>query len=73
MTELTILQIDRARSSEYGNPAFYITFTDGSRARTKANAGWAYAIGNPGLREGCTVEVEYTARGTIKSMKAGRM
>lgn len=63
-----IAKIERARSSEYGNPAFYITFTDYERIKTAANAACAYSIGNKGMREGDDVEVFINGRGTISGM-----
>jgi hypothetical protein len=54
----TILRIDRERSSRSGNPRFRFTFTDGSMAKSAPDAGWAYAVGNRGMREGSTVALE---------------
>ena len=65
----TIAGIIRAPSSHYGNPAYQITFTDDTVARTSANAGFAYAVGNPDMREGCRVFVDFTRSGRISSMR----
>lgn len=61
----TILRARRIRGSRLGNPAWRLTFADGSQASTRANASVAYEVGNPGLREGDTVRVEFSAAGTI--------
>ena len=65
----TILRIDRLRSSVNGNPAYDFSFTDGDRARSTSDAGWCYAVGNPGMRKGSTVSVSYTRAGRISIMR----
>lgn len=63
-----ILRIDRLHNSVNGNPAWEITFTDGERARTASDAACSYGIGNPDMREGCLVVVEYTRAGRISRL-----
>jgi hypothetical protein len=63
-----IESIHRANSSVNGNPAYNIVFTDQTEARTQSDAACAYAIGNPGMREGCAVMVEFTRAGRIAHM-----
>jgi hypothetical protein len=65
----TILRYDRLRSTSYGNPRFRFTFTDGSAHDSMGNAGWAYAVGNPEMREGSTVDLELTRAGRIRVMR----
>jgi hypothetical protein len=65
----TILRYDRLRSTSYGNPRFRFTFTDGTVHDSKGNAGWCYAVGNPGMREGSTVDLELTRAGRIRVMR----
>jgi hypothetical protein len=64
-----IAKIDRERNSHVGNPRFRFTFTDGEVRKSKPNAGWAYAVGNSGMREGSTVEIELDGRNNIVSME----
>lgn len=66
---LVIASIARRKSSAYGNPAFKISFTDGSSMQTMSNAGFCYAIGNHDMREGSRVLVRLTATGRIRSMR----
>jgi hypothetical protein len=63
-----IASIKRAGVSVNGNPAYWVTFTDDTSARTMSDAACAYAIGNPDMREGCAVVVEYTRSGRIRHM-----
>ncbi len=65
----TIQGISRRNNSYYGNPAHELAFTDGTSARTMANAGISYAIGNPGLRVGDLVKVTYTRAGRISNLE----
>jgi hypothetical protein len=60
-----IERLERIDSSVNG-AAFLISFTDGSVARTQSDA--SCEIGNPGLREGSTVAVRYSRRGSITAM-----
>jgi hypothetical protein len=66
----TILRYDRLRSSSNGNPRFRFVFTDGSMLDSMSDAGWCYAVGNRGMREGSTVELELTRAGKIRVMRA---
>ena len=68
-TTKTIEHYERLRSSVYGNPRFRFTFTDGSVLDSMSDAGWAYAVGNPGMREGSTVALELTRAGRIRVMR----
>lgn len=63
---LTILRIDRLPSSRNGNPRFRFTFTDGSAANLQSDAGYGYEVGNPGHREGDTLEFTFSRRGTVE-------
>lgn len=64
----TIESIYRLRSSVNGNPRYRFTFTDGETLTGMSDAGWAYAVGNPDMREGCAVELELTRAGNIRTM-----
>ena len=66
----TIAKIERERNSTYGNPIFSITFTDGERVKTAADAAFSYSVGNKDMREGCDVEISVNGRGTISDMSA---
>jgi hypothetical protein len=68
-TTKTIESIERLRSSHYGNPRFRFTFTDGTILTSMSDAGWCYAIGNPGMREGSTVDMQLTKAGRIRVMQ----
>ena len=61
-----IASVERIGSSVNGNPAFLVSFTDGSVARTQSDA--SCEIGNPGMREGSMVFVCYSRRGSITIM-----
>lgn len=69
MTEMTIDSIKRLKNSVNGNPRFDITFTNGVVSRTSSDTSFAYAVGNPDMREGSTVRVEYTRAGKISHME----
>lgn len=62
----TIAAYERAGHSVNGNPAYRFAFTDGTMARSTADAAWCYAVGNPGIRPGCEVFVAYTRAGRIE-------
>lgn len=64
----TLLRVDRLPNSELGNPRYDFTFTDGSRHRSIANAGFCYAVGNVGLRAGDEVLLTLTACGRVRNM-----
>lgn len=64
----TIESYRRLKSSRMGNPRYEITFTDGSVLETFHNAGFAYEIGNQGMRVGSRVVLEVTSAGRIASM-----
>ena len=44
MTQSTIKEITRLKTSKNGNPRFHIIMEDGTEGATKADAGWAYSI-----------------------------
>lgn len=64
----TIETYYRLSSSVNGNPRYRVTFTDGTTHNGMSDAGWAYAMGNPEMREGSLVEIELTRAGNIRSM-----
>jgi len=68
-TPKTIERYERLRSSVNGNPRFRFTFTDGTVLDSMSDAGWAYAVGNPEMREGSTVTLELTRAGRIRVMR----
>jgi len=72
MQTKTILRYDRLRSSVNGNPRFRFVFTDGSTFDGMSDAGWAYAVGNPEMREGSTVDIELTKAERIRVMRPAR-
>jgi hypothetical protein len=65
----TIEHYDRLRSSTNGNPRFRFMFSDGTEHYSMSDAGWCYAVGNPGMREGSTVDLELTRAGRIRVMR----
>ncbi len=65
----TIEHIQRLRASVNGNPRFRIYFTDGPPVTTMSDAMFIYAVGNAGMREGCTVNVVLTRAGRISHME----
>jgi len=72
MQTKTILRYDRLRLSVNGNPRFRFVFTDGSTFDGTSDAAWAYAIGNPDMREGSTVDIELTKANRIRIMRPAR-
>ena len=64
----TIASIERLPLSRMGNPRFHVMFTDGSGAMTQSDASIGYEIGNAGMREGCTVTVQFSRAGRITNM-----
>ncbi len=68
-TTRVIESLSRLRNSVNGNPRYRITFTDGSSAVTSSDRSFAYEMGNPGMREGSTVSVEFTRAGRISHMQ----
>jgi hypothetical protein len=64
---LKIESIRSLRSSQYGNPRYEITFTDGTVAQTKSDASINYSITNPEF-QGVTLTV-YFERGKIVHVK----
>jgi hypothetical protein len=60
---------ERLRRSSNGNPRFRFTFTDGTVLDSMSDAGWAYAVGNPELREGSPVLLDLTPAGRIRIMR----
>lgn len=65
----TVESYERMRSSVNGNPRFRFTFTDGTVLDGQSDAGWAYAVGNPDMREGSTVDMTLTRAGKIRTMR----
>ncbi len=61
---LVLESLKRRPVSSYGNPAWEVTFTDGTIARTVANASISYAAENREYR-GVPLRVEFTAAGRI--------
>lgn len=66
----TIKSIERLNSSTNGNPRYRLEWVNGSQAMTSSDASCAYEVGNPGYREGDTVEVTFTRAGRIATMTA---
>ena len=58
----------RLNNSVNGNPRYRITFADGLTAQTASDHSFAYGVGNPDMREGSTVRVEFTRAGRISHM-----
>jgi len=65
----TIQHSSRLRNSTNGNPRYRVTFTDGTVLDSQSDASWCYAFGNPGIRDGSTVEITLTRAGKISHMK----
>ena len=65
-----IEKIERLNGSVNGNPAWRITFDDGTRARTSSDVAVSYEIGNPGLRAGDLVQITFTRAGRIAYMRS---
>jgi hypothetical protein len=68
MADRTISRIERLKNSVNGNPRFRIGFDDGSTAHSQSDASFGYAVGNPGMREGDAVTVEFSRAGKITHM-----
>jgi hypothetical protein len=69
-----ISAIERLKNSVNGNPRFSISFASigagesfhyGGSAITSSDHSFCYKIGNPGLRVGSVVRVEFTRAGRI--------
>jgi hypothetical protein len=71
MSNVKIIErYERRNSSVNGNPRYRFYFTDGSVHDGMSDAGWAYAVGNPEMREGSDVQVELTRAGNIRVLRA---
>lgn len=70
-TGLTVARIERGGTSYYGNPWYWVSFDDDSRARTQQDAGFAYGIENPEWR-GVPLDVHFTAAGRIAFWRAAQ-
>lgn len=70
MERKTILSYERMRSSVNGNPRYRIVFTDGMIAPMMSDSSTSYEVGNPDMREGSDVDVEFTRRGNVRWMRA---
>ena len=66
-----IWSIERLNNSVNGNPRYRIAFEDDAVRgfRTSSDHGFCYAIGNPDLREGSLVRVQFTRAGLISDMQ----
>lgn len=71
-TQKTISRIEWLKPSVNGNPRARVGFDDASSATTSSDHGFCYALGNPEMREGSDVEVEYTRAGRIADMRPVR-
>jgi hypothetical protein len=60
--------IKRLNLSVNGNPRFHFTFSDGTEATSMSDAAFCYAVGNPGMRTGDLVVLEFTRAGRIRHM-----
>ena len=69
-----IITLERIRNSTNGNPRWNVTYLteDGNRgmAETAADAAFGYEIGNPGYREGSTVDITFGGWSKIVDMRA---
>jgi hypothetical protein len=70
LTRRTIAWIERLRSSTNGNPRFRFHFEGAGCADLMSDAAFGYEVGNPGFREGCTVNVSFTPAGRVRFMRA---
>ena len=61
---LQIVHMERAKSSRNGNPAFFVTFDDGTRARTLPDAAWSYEAENSEFRD-APLMVTFTRGGQV--------
>ena len=64
-----IQAIYRLNNSASGNPRYAIAFSDGESYISMSDASFCYAVGNPGMRVGDVVSVEFTRAGRIRYMK----
>lgn len=65
----TVAHTQRLKPSVNGNPRFRFYFTDGPPAVSQSDAAFCYAVGNPGMRVGDTVNVTLTRAGRISHME----
>jgi hypothetical protein len=65
----TIEHYERLGVSVNGNPRFRFTFTDGTMLDSMSDASYCYAVGNPEMRAGSTVDLELTRAGRIRHMR----
>lgn len=64
----TLVSLKRLTNSQNGNPRYRVTLASRGGtvvANTAADHSFAYAVGNPGMREGSWVRVSIGGRGTI--------
>lgn len=65
----TISRIERLKNSAHGNPRFRFHFDDATSANLQSNSAFGYEVGNPGFREGDTVQVSLSRAGTVEYMR----
>lgn len=68
---LVIESIKRGATSGVGNPSYWLTFTDGSKARTQTNGSVAYGLPNPEYRD-VPLTVTFTPSGRIVNVEVER-
>jgi len=69
--KVKILSYERLRLSTNGNPRFRFVFQDGDETeirQSQTDAGFCYAVGNPGMGVGSTVEIELSKAGRVTMM-----
>lgn len=64
-----IERVERHGRSSFGNPSFKVFFTDGTKAITQENSGWAYEAPNAD-NIGVPLECHFTPR--LKYLKFAR-
>lgn len=65
----TISRIERLENSRNGNPRFRFFFDDATTNDLQSDAAFGYEVGNPGFREGDTVEVSFTDAERVSHMR----
>lgn len=66
---LNVTRVERLASSRNGNPAYRLTFSDGTNARTKPDAGFVFGLPSPSRMEGSRYDVVTDGNGHLVDLE----
>lgn len=79
LTRKTIAHTERLGNSANGNPRFRFhwaskgegdDWVDGGASDLQSDVAFGYEVGNPGFRDGDTVDVKFSKAGSVEFMRA---